>query len=208
MGAGEELGRLDARLVAALEGIGLLGEWSYDYPSRVFRSSPGVSGAFAIAPEDGLRGQPVELYERAVHPDDVGWLRTTRSAPPGHSGLRVTELRVIDAAGRERWIMVRGRFVLDAEDLPAFGYGVMFDVTDYNAGGERPFVAPAAPLTDPHFVLLESLAMAFRASRQLAQGAIERGCRALLFRVAELVARQVRPSLMLDERDEPGRRLH
>lgn len=203
---GGGFGPVDARLLGALDGVGLLGEWSYDYGTRVFRSSPGVSRAFALDPEEGERGLPVEVYERAIHPADVAWLRATRAAPPGLSGLRVTEIRVFDARGDERWIMVRGRFVLDAEDRPAFGYGVMLDVTDYNAGGERPFVAPAAPLVDPHFVLLEALAMAFRAARQLAQEGIERGCRALLFRAAELVGREAPPPHALAERDRERRR--
>lgn len=179
----------DARLVEALEGVGVLGEWSFDYGSGMFRSSAAVSQAFAIAPGDGLRGLPVEVYERAIHPADVSWLRSTRAAAPGWSGLRVTEIRVTDDAGRLRWIMVRGRFVLGDQGRPVLGYGIMLDVTDYNDSGERPFVTPAAPFVDPLFVLLEALSVAFRAARQVAQVAIERGCRELLFRTAELLGR-------------------
>lgn len=186
---GASLGDLEGRgrLIEALEGIGVLGEWSLDYAAGIFRSSPGVSEAFGVSPEDGNRGLPVEVYERAVHPADVTWLRTTRAAPPGWSGLRVTELRVRDAAGGQRWIMVRGRFVLSPEGKPVLGYGVMLDVTDYNESGDRPFVTPAAPLVDPLFVLLESLSIAFRAARQISQTAIERACRDLLFRTAALL---------------------
>lgn len=177
----------DGRLIEALDGVGVLGEWSFDYRAQVFRSSPGISLAFGLSPEDGSRGQPVEVYERAVHPADVAWLRTTRAAAPGWSGLRVTEVRLRDGAGGQRWIMVRGRFILDEAGRPVLGYGIMLDVTDYNDSGERPFVAPAAPLVDPVFVLLEALSVAFRASRQIGQEVIERGCRALLFRTAALL---------------------
>jgi hypothetical protein len=186
---GASLGDLGSggRLVEALQGVGVLGEWSFDYAAGVFRSSPGVSEAFGVSPEDGDRGLPVEVYERAVHPADLAWLRTIRATPPGWSGLRVTELRVRDAAGGQRWLMVRGRFVLSADGRPAWGYGIMLDVTDYNESGERPFVTPAAPLVDPLFMLLETLSVAFRAARQISQSAIERGCRDLLFRTAALL---------------------
>lgn len=193
----------DARLMDALEGVGVLGEWSFDYGTGVFRSSASVSQAFAIAPDDGLQGVPVEVYERAIHPADVEWLRSTRAAAPGWSGLRVTEIRVVDAAGRLRWIMVRGRFLLGDRGRPVLGYGIMLDVTDYNDSGARPFVTPAAPFVDPLFVLLEALSIAYRASRQVAQAAIERGCRDLLFHTAALLGRA--RSETLDE-DAPARR--
>ncbi|RYB01626.1 hypothetical protein [Lichenibacterium ramalinae] len=192
-----------ARLLEALEGVGVLGEWSFDYATGMFRSSAAVSRAFDIAPDDGLHGLPVEVYERAIHPADVSWLRATRAAAPGWSGLRVTEIRVTDGAGRLRWIMVRGRFVLGDRGRPILGYGIMLDVTDYNDSGERPFVTPAAPFVDPLFVLLEALSIAYRASRQVAQAAIERGCRDLLFRTAELLGRA--RDRTLDE-DTPARR--
>ena len=193
----------DARLMDALEGVGVLGEWSFDYGTGIFRSSAAVSQAFAIAPGDGLQGQPVEVYERAIHPADVDWLRSTRAAAPGWSGLRVTEIRVVDDAGRLRWIMVRGRFVLGDRGRPVLGYGIMLDVTDYNDSGERPFVTPAAPFVDPLFVLLEALSIAYRASRQVAQSAIERGCRDLLFRTAELLGRARTQNL---DEDTPAQR--
>ena len=199
-----DLGR-SGRLVEALEGVGVLGEWSFDYAAGIFRSSPGVSEAFGVSPEDGDGGLPVEVYERAVHPADIAWLRATRATPPGWSGLRVTELRVRDAAGGQRWIMVRGRFVLSPDGKPAWGYGIMLDVTDYNESGERPFVAPAAPLVDPLFVLLEALSVAFRAARQISQSAIERGCRDLLFRTAALLGRshdEANPEDVADRRPE------
>ncbi len=197
-----------ARLIGALEGIGVLGEWSFDYRSQVFRSSPAVSHAFAIGAQDGERGQPVEVYERAVHPDDVGWLRSTRAAVPGWSGLRVTEMRVIGADGRERWIMVRGRFVVDEDDRLVLGYGVILDLTDYNESGERPLVTPAAPLAHPVVVLLDSLSTAYRAARQIALDAVVRNCRALLFQAARHLARQD-PALVAPDRAGEGRkRLH
>ena len=197
-----------ARLIGALEGIGVLGEWSFDYRTQVFRSSPAVSHAFAIDAQDGERGQPVEVYERAVHPDDLGWLRSTRAAAPGWSGLRVTEMRVIGADGRERWIMVRGRFMVDEDDRLAFGYGVILDLTDYNESGDRPLVAPAAPLAHPLIVLLDSLSTAYRAARQLALDAVERNCRALLFQATRHLARRD-PALVAPDRSGEGRkRLH
>ncbi len=196
------------RLAEALDGIGVLGEWSFDYHTKLFRSSPGISRVFAVPPEDGSRGQPVEVYERAVHPGDVIWLRATRAAAPGWSGLRVTEIRVVDADGRQRWIMVRGRFIVDSEGRPSLGYGIMLDVTDYNDSGERPFVTPAAPLVDPLFVLLESLSVAFRAARQIAQTAIERACRTLLFRTAALLGHADHATGVEDASAQRRRRLN
>lgn len=197
-----------ARLIGALEGIGVLGEWSFDYRTQVFRSSPAVSHAFAIDPEDGERGQPVEIYERAVHPDDVHWLRSTRAAVPGWSGLRVTELRVIGADGCERWIMVRGRFMVDEDDRLVLGYGVMLDMTDYNESGERPLVTPAAPLAHPLIVLLDSLSTACRAARQLVLDAVERSCRAMLFQAARHLARQDLARVAPERSAEARKRLH
>ena len=196
------------RLIAALEGIGVLGEWSFDYASQVFRSSPAVSHAFAVDAEAGERGHPVEVYERAVHPDDVGWLRSTRAATPGWSGLRVTEMRVIGADGRERWIMVRGRFVVDEDDRLVLGYGVMLDLTDYNESGERPLVTPAAPLAHPVIVLLDALSTAYRAARQIALDAVVRSCRAMLFQAARHLARQNATFIARDRSGGDRKRLH
>lgn len=208
MGVGQGGLETDASLLEALEGVGVLGEWSFDYATGVFRSSAAVSQAFAVEAADGLRGLPVELYERAIHPEDVSWLRSTRASAPGWSGLRVTEIRVIDGMGRLRWIMVRGRFVLGDRGRPVLGYGIMLDVTDYNDSGERPFVTPAAPFVDPLFVLLESLSVAYRASRQVAQEAIERGCRELLFRTAELLGRARNTSPDAETPEQRRRRLN
>ena len=185
-----------------------MGEWSFDYATQVFRSSPGISQCFGIDAGTGERGVPVEVYERAIHPDDVKWLRSTRAAPPGWSGLRVTEIRVIDTAGRERWLMVRGRFVLDENDRPLFGYGVMLDMTTYHQSGDRAFVNPAAPLSEPLVELLNALADAYRAARQIGLTAIERSCRALLFRSTRHLAHERVDLLQRGQIEGTRKRLH
>lgn len=80
---------------------------------------------------DAQVGTSPEEWFRRVHPDDLIWLRATFDAQVSAGGkpFRI-EYRMRDSQGQERWMLCRGRALLDDAGEPKRIVGSQTDITD------------------------------------------------------------------------------
>lgn len=100
-------------LQQALDASDLIGRWEYDVVKDLAYADALVALVFNIDPEAMAAGIALDVYLSAVHPEDRERLagEIERSM---ETGLCCTfEYRVCSADGVVRWVLDRGRIVLD-----------------------------------------------------------------------------------------------
>lgn len=115
-----------ARLRLATEGAHV-GTWELDLVTGLGRWSPEAVALFGA----GRAGFTAADWSEAIHPEDradavAAWDKAVQEDAPYEVEFRAA---VPDAAGRERWLLTRGRIERDAKGQPLRGAGVLMDVT-------------------------------------------------------------------------------
>jgi len=128
--AERELRQSDERLnfAAASAGIGL---WQYDPRADHLWSSEHCRAMFGLPADTPLT---TEALINAVHPNDRRLaLAAVRAATFGHLDDAVSEFRVVDAKGHDRWLEARGRTSVDHHANSIRVSGIFRDITAYKA---------------------------------------------------------------------------
>ena len=127
--AEEALRESEARLRLALDAAGA-GTFDFHPESGELMCSDITKAHFGISPQT----EPdYDLFLRAVHPDDLGRVRQLGNslAFAGSSGQFAIEHRTVPAEdGTERWIGVRGRMLVDAENRPSRLIGITVNISE------------------------------------------------------------------------------
>ncbi len=123
-----EIARSAERLRLAVEAA-QIGTWDYDITSNVVIWNARNYAIYGVLPGSTVTR---EVFYGRIHPDDRVKVRTAlESARTGAADFSI-EYRIIpgDAADRVRYVVLRGRFVRQANDAVQRGVGVTLDITD------------------------------------------------------------------------------
>jgi signal transduction histidine kinase len=126
----EELSRL---AMASVNGVGT---WTYDIASDRLVVDAGFAQLYAIDPERGAAGVPMEEAMRHIHPDD-GAIAAAKLASNRRVGFGSSEYRVLGPDGVTRWVLSRSHTIADDTGAAATALGVVLDITDQRALEEQ-----------------------------------------------------------------------
>lgn len=113
------------------EQVAELGSWRLDLATRHLNGSPQAYRIFGVDPDAGTDLGQVAV--KTVHPDDLDAVVGTFRVAMTDGALPPTQCRIVLADGRERWLDVRGRRVLDASGRAVALIGFVQDVTERKA---------------------------------------------------------------------------
>jgi PAS domain S-box-containing protein len=103
------------------------GTWEWDVQTGLVACSDEVSELLGLEPNQ--RELCFDIWLAAVHPEDRDLaLRAVRDA--ARNGTEINLEYRVEAGGRLRWLMARGRPVRDAEGHPLRFVGIIMDVTE------------------------------------------------------------------------------
>ena len=135
MAALEARERLLARLLGEAEQLGQTGSWEQDFVSReIFNTDANLRLFFG---DDRSKGERLEDYMEAVHPDDRAEVVLRRQELLAGTGSGDIEYRVVWPDGSVHWIFGRATVVRDAAGRPVRVYGTNADVTERKQAAEE-----------------------------------------------------------------------
>jgi PAS domain S-box-containing protein len=126
----------NSRLQAVL-GAAEIGTWTWDVITDIVIPDDNLRRIFAM-PENHS-GYPIGEFFKAIHPDDLPYLKTAiERSQASENGKFEHDYRIVQPGGEIRWVTARGTFFRDAGGLPASMSGVLIDITARkNAEAER-----------------------------------------------------------------------
>lgn len=131
----EETLRKTERLLVEAERLGQTGSWEQDLVTgKIVNTDANVRLFFG---DDRTRGERLEDYAEAVHPDDRQWVMTRRGAMLDGTGSSDIEYRVVWPDGSVHWIFGRATVVRDATGRAIRVYGTNADVTQRRLAEEE-----------------------------------------------------------------------
>lgn len=127
--------RKTERLLVEAERLGQTGSWEQDLVTgKIVNTDANVRLFFG---EDRTRGERLEDYAEAVHPDDRQWVMTRRGEMLDGTGSGDIEYRVVWPDGSVHWIFGRATVVRDATGRAIRVYGTNADVTQRRLAEEE-----------------------------------------------------------------------
>ncbi len=142
-------GEASDRLRAALDASCVVGTWAWDIVRGTMMYDAGAAQLLTGDPSlaDTAISGPETMA--AVHPDDHPWLLDHVQRAVRAGGLVLAEYRVVARNGTVRWLLSRGRTFQDPVGRPLRAGGILIDITEMRAGGDRPFLCSEASPIDP-----------------------------------------------------------
>ena len=119
----EARSRLESTLIA-----GEIGTWEFDIASNCVRADQNLARFCGVTPDEA-EGGPLELFTRAIHPDDRQRVTQSIDEAIDHGTGFESQYRLIAADGEIRWVVARGRVHRDANGRPLRLPGVVVDIT-------------------------------------------------------------------------------
>jgi PAS domain S-box-containing protein len=132
--AEEALRDARVRLEAALSGAEM-GTWTWALPEGTIVGDRGVATLCGLSEAEVAASMP-ETYARLIHPDDQPEFEAALARALVEPGPHQVECRVCRPDGSVRWLMARGRLVLDGQGRPESLNGVVQDVTERRLADE------------------------------------------------------------------------
>jgi hypothetical protein len=125
----------------------MIGRWDWDIPNDRLYADALVALLFNVDPVAAEVGAPLSAFINGLHPEDRDRTRhlIATSAAAGRS--YVAEYRVRSADGLTRWVLARGRFILDHTGRPLRGIGLLIDITQ-SKHDEAAYVSETASSSD------------------------------------------------------------
>lgn len=123
----EELNKSKTRLDQALSAANA-GVWEWDTETADVDWSGELWNLYGI---EDLKGKPsVELWEKTVHPDDLEFLKHSLKETLANRSSFDIEYRVCHPDGSVRWLLSRGKPLIDNSGLSNRYIGTIIDITE------------------------------------------------------------------------------
>jgi hypothetical protein len=167
----------------------MIGRWDWDIPNDRVYADALVALLFNVDPVSAEAGAPLNAFINGLHPEDQDRTRQliANSAATGRS--YVAEYRVRSADGRTRWVLARGRFILDHVGRPLRGSGLLIDITQ-SKHDETAYVSDTSPSSDhPLEQAAEHLLAAHQALQNTSEPLLHRMSEMLLLEVGRRLSR-------------------
>jgi signal transduction histidine kinase len=131
-----------ARLELALAAAGNVGVWDGDLVAGLVYGDANFARIYSVDPVAAAAGQPLGHYFAIIHPGDRDAARAEMQALiSGQKAEFYHEHRICWPDGTTRWVLARGRLVLDAAGRPVRLPGLSLDITDRrNAEARQTFL--------------------------------------------------------------------
>ncbi len=136
-------------LKAILEASGVVGTWDWNIVDQVVRSERGAATLLAGDPDAAGRDLPMLAATATVHPADGDWLDHEVRRVLREGGLFAAEYRVLTRDSGVRWLLSRGRIVLDDDGQAVRGRGLLIDITESRGLGNRHVARATSSADDP-----------------------------------------------------------
>ncbi|HIK19436.1 MAG TPA: PAS domain S-box protein [Leptolyngbyaceae cyanobacterium M33_DOE_097] len=117
--------QLEAALAA-----GSIYTWQWNIPSDRVVTNRNFARLFGVDPEGATTGLPIGLFLNAIHPDDRFRVTTEIQHAIRTGNAAVSEFRIINIKGEERWVIARGRVEYDANGNPVAFPGALADISE------------------------------------------------------------------------------
>ncbi len=122
---------MGAKLEAALE-AGSIATWTWDILNdRVFADAQ-FARLFSVSAEEA-GGGPISVYTANVHPEDLERVHSHIQQVIETGGVCECEYRIVRPDGSHRWVMGRGKPLLDDQGRATHFPGVVVDITERKA---------------------------------------------------------------------------
>ena len=131
----EEALRKTERLLVDAEKLGQTGSWEQDLVGgQIVNTDANLRLFFG---DDRSKGERMEDYLEAVHPDDRAWVQQRRGQLLDGDGSGDIEYRVVWPDGTVHWIFGRATVVRDPSGKPLRVYGTNADITERKSAEEE-----------------------------------------------------------------------
>jgi PAS domain S-box-containing protein len=120
----------EERFRFALEAAGGIGTWDWDVAADRVYASPHFAEMYGLDPMAATGGLPLAEYVAGLHPDDRERIGRLMEEAVRTGGEYRAEYRTLGRDGEMRWVVARGRCLLDEAGKPRRFPGVTFDITD------------------------------------------------------------------------------
>jgi PAS domain S-box-containing protein len=120
----------EERLQLALQATNIVGVWDWDLTTDQLRTDARLAGLYGVDPALAEQGGPSEAFINQVHPDDVQRLLAEVGQAIRSGDRFSSEYRLVETAGRVRWVTAQGRCTYNAEGRAVRFPGVIFEITE------------------------------------------------------------------------------
>lgn len=117
------------KLDLALNASGLVGTWDWDVINDIVTADERFARLYDLSPEAAAAGVPIQMFMRALHPDDRDRIQIEIGDALKTPGQVRFEYRVLGAGREVRWVVASGQVIADAAGRPLRLPGVVVDVT-------------------------------------------------------------------------------
>lgn len=121
------------RLRLALD-AGRIATWNWDPRSDLAQWDDRVYTLLGLKP--GEIPPSVEKFHSYIHPDDRDLMLREQTKAVEQGAVFDVEFRIIDSAGRERWLVSKGKMFTERADGPRL-IGLSYDITDLKQSSTR-----------------------------------------------------------------------
>ncbi|GGD10019.1 PAS domain S-box protein [Aureimonas glaciei] len=128
--AEERLAKSEERLNLALGASSLIGIWDWDLLADIVYADANFARVYNVDPSLASRGAPLADYLKNFHPDDLDDFRAELGRTLDAADEFSCEYRIVQPDGSIRWLLARGRVVLDDDGTPVRFPGASIDITD------------------------------------------------------------------------------
>jgi signal transduction histidine kinase/CheY-like chemotaxis protein len=105
-----------------------IGRWDWDIRNDRVTSDVGFAALYGVAPDIARDGAPIAEFFGGIHPDDLPRVRDAIDDSIATGAPFDAEYRLVDDAGRTRWVAAQGRVAHDADGAAVRFPGVSFDI--------------------------------------------------------------------------------
>ncbi|MBD2499650.1 PAS domain-containing protein [Anabaena azotica] len=116
--------QLEAALAA-----GSVYTWRWNITENRLIVNRSLAHLFGVDAESAAKGLPIEHFLNAIHPDDQAQVRVAIEEAIATGEEYVSEYRIRNTAGEERWVIARGRVEYDTNGNPLVFPGALADIS-------------------------------------------------------------------------------
>ncbi|BDA83270.1 hypothetical protein Sa4125_08120 [Aureimonas sp. SA4125] len=128
--AAEKLAKSEERLNLALGASSLIGIWDWDLATDIVYADANFARVYNLDPVLAAQGAPLSEYVKNFHPEDMPEFRAELDRTLDALDDFSCEYRIVQPDGSIRWLLARGRVVLDEAGRPVRFPGASIDITD------------------------------------------------------------------------------
>lgn len=135
MGVGVRTKRRGGSSVARALAVSDVGTWTWHIADDVLRCDPVAATMLGLPRTKSGSGTTFGSFLDRIHPEDQRRIASTLDDLRRQGGLYIAQYRTVPAPGEVRWILARGRFILDAQGGVSEAHGIVIDVNERGRDG-------------------------------------------------------------------------